>query len=420
MPADNIIDKKISAGPLGESWRAWIALAVGVLAVSAHSLLHYGISPLMKTITEDLSWSRSSYAQAVNFRLLLMMAIIPFAGALADRWGPRSVLTAGAALVGLGVVSLSRMETLPFFFASNVLIGPGQAFIGSVAGSALVLRLFRKRKGLAIGILNGGDNLITGLVHSLSAFLLLEYGWRGALSSLSIGYFVLAVLIWSVLTRDEGRSTTATDTTAESIRAAENDTPPAVTEIPWRDHRLWLLILTYIGIYSFVTSIGFHFPAFRQDMGSRPDEAAWLYSFSTIVGGFGSILIGWISERFTARKTLMGVIIALMLSSVILWMPVGDGGLYGWAFFYGIANAGGVALLALTLSEMFGDAAIGKIMGFAMVFCMGATIVGNWFTAAIFDNFGGYIAAWQAYTVVLACAAVPAFFLSRTIETSNP
>ena len=194
------METKTRVGPLGESWRAWIALAVGVLAVSGHSMLHYGISPLMKTITEDLSWSRSSYAQAVNFRLLLMMAIIPFAGALADRWGPRAVLTAGAGLVGLGVVSLSRMETLPFFFASNVLIGPGQAFIGSVAGSALVLRLFRKRQGLAIGILNGGDNLITGLMHSLSAFLLLEYGWRGALSSLSIGYFVLAVLIWSVLT----------------------------------------------------------------------------------------------------------------------------------------------------------------------------------------------------------------------------
>ncbi len=115
----------------------------------------------MKTITEDLAWSRSSYAQAVNFRLLLMMCIIPFAGALADRgW----FLRQGRGWWVWCVFSLSRMATLPFFFASNVLIGPGQAFIGSVAGSALVLRLFRRRQGLAIGILNGGDNLITGRV----------------------------------------------------------------------------------------------------------------------------------------------------------------------------------------------------------------------------------------------------------------
>jgi MFS family permease len=407
VDTQNLDKEGPGTGPLGESWRAWIALAVGVLAVSAHSMLHYGISPLMKTITEELSWSRSSYAQAVNFRLLLMMAIVPFAGALADRWGPRAVLTTGAFLVGLGVVSLARMDTLPVFFASSVLIGPGQAFIGSVAGSVLVLRLFRKRQGLAIGILNGGDNLITGMVHSLSALLLLQYGWRGALGSLSVGYFILGVLIWTVLASDEGRSEAGEESpTGEAER-------PAVTRIPWGDKRLWLVILTYIGIYSFVTSIGFHFPAFRQDMGSRADEAAWLYSFSTIIGGFGSILIGWISERLTARTTLLGVVLALMLSSIILWLPVGEGALYGWAFFYGIANAGGVALLALTLSELFGDAAIGKIMGFAMVFCMGATVVGNWFTAAVFDNFGGYIAAWQAYTVVLACAAIPAFLLRR-------
>ncbi len=407
MDTQSLDKKGPGTGPLGESWRAWIALAVGVLAVSAHSMLHYGISPLMKTITEELSWSRSSYAQAVNFRLLLMMAIVPFAGALADRWGPRAVLTTGAFLVGLGVVSLARMDTLPVFFATSVLIGPGQAFIGSVAGSVLVLRLFRKRQGLAIGILNGGDNLITGMVHSLSALLLLQYGWRGALGSLSVGYFILGVLIWTVLASDEGRSGAGEESpTGEAEK-------PAVTRIPWGDKRLWLVILTYIGIYSFVTSIGFHFPAFRQDMGSRADEAAWLYSFSTIIGGFGSILIGWISERLTARTTLLGVVLALMLSSIILWLPVGEGALYGWAFFYGIANAGGVALLALTLSELFGDAAIGKIMGFAMVFCMGATVVGNWFTAAVFDNFGGYIAAWQAYTMVLACAAIPAYFLRR-------
>ena len=388
-------------GPLGESWRAWIALGVGVLAVSAHSMLHYGISPMMKTITEDLSWTRSEYAQAVNFRLLMMMAVIPFAGALADRLGPRLVLSLGAVAVGFGVVALSRMESLPFFFAANFLIGPGQAFIGSVAGSALVLRLFRRRQGLAIGILNGGDNLITGLVHTLSAVLLLELGWRGALASLAGGYFVLGVLIVMILDKGEGRA----------VASAEDSS--AVVGIPFRDARLWLLILTYIGIYAFVTSIGFHFPAFRQDMGSRADEAARLYSFSTVIGGVGSIFIGWLAERISARRTLVLVVLALAATSVVLWSGVGASGYYVWAVFYGVANAGGVALLALTLAEVFGNQAIGRLMGFAMVFCMGATVAGNWFMAAVFDSVGGYLGAWQVYTGILLVAAVPAILLAR-------
>ena len=64
-----------SRGLLGESWRAWTALAVGVLAVSAQSALAYGMSPLLKPITEELTWSRSEYAAAMNFRLVLIVAI---------------------------------------------------------------------------------------------------------------------------------------------------------------------------------------------------------------------------------------------------------------------------------------------------------------------------------------------------------
>ena len=85
---------------------------------------------------------------------------MPVAGLLTDRIGARKVLAAGALVIGLGNLALSRFESLGelrFFMAC---MGPGQAAVGAVAASALVLRLFRHRRGLAIGILNGGDNLI--------------------------------------------------------------------------------------------------------------------------------------------------------------------------------------------------------------------------------------------------------------------
>ena len=161
-----------ATGPLGESWRAWIALGVGVLAVSAHSALSYGMSPLLKPITDELHWSRSQYATAMNFRMVLLMAVAPLAGRLVDRFGARSVLTCGALLMGIGTLGLSRMDSLFPLYGWSLLIGPGQACIGSVAGSALVLRLFRRWRGLAIGLLNGGDNFITSGIHMASAALL--------------------------------------------------------------------------------------------------------------------------------------------------------------------------------------------------------------------------------------------------------
>ncbi len=392
-----------ATGPLGEAWRAWVALGVGVLAVSAHSALAYGMSPLLKPITEDLGWTRSTYVGAMNARLLVLMAVVPFAGRLVDGIGARTVLVLGALSMALGTLAIANMNTVTTFWASGIFIGPGQAAVGSVAGSALVVREFRHRRGLAIGILNGGDNLITGLVHVGSAYLLIHVGWRGAVAGLAAGYVLLAALVFVVLRPGEGKADSQRDATVGGRDEG----------IPWRDERFWLLLGAYVIIYGYVTTIGIHFPAFQRDLGRGADTAAWIYGLSTMVGAAGSILIGWTSERVTARATLRIVVVGLLLSSLVLWFPVGVPAYTVWAAGYGIVNAGAVALLALVLVEMFGNLSFGRLMGTAISVCMGATIAANFFAAGIFDSFGTYVPVWQSYTGLLLVALVPVHLLAR-------
>lgn len=398
-------DPNTTAGPLGESWRAWVALGVGVLAVSAHSALSYGMSPLLKPITEDLGWTRSTYAGAMNARLLILMIAVPFVGRLVDLIGARTVLVCGALAMSLGTFAIASMESVTVFWASGLLLGPGQAAVGNVAGSALVLREFVRRRGLAIGILNGGDNLITGLVHVGSAYLLIHTGWRGAVSGIATAYVALAVLVFFVLQPGEGKAEEPKATAAEDGDRSEG--------LPFRDRRLWLLLGAYVILYGYVTTIGIHFPAFQRDLGRTPDTAAWIYGLSTMVGAAGSIFIGWLSERITARAALRIVVLGLLASSVVLWFPVGVPGYTVWAAGYGIVNAGAVALLALLLAEMFGDLRFGRLMGFAISVCMGATIVANFFAAAVFDYFGTYVPVWQTYTALLLVALIPVQLLVR-------
>jgi MFS family permease len=402
-----------ASGPLGESWRAWIALGVGVLAVSAHSALAYGTSPLLKPITDDLGWTRTQYAQTMNFRLLMMMAVAPFAGRLVDRFGARLVLTAGALAMGLGTLGLSAVRSLSELYALSLLIGPGQACIGSVAGSALVLRLFERRRGVAIGVLNGGDNLITSSVHVIAASLLIEVGWRGTLWRLGLAYLVLGVLILAVLRAGEGTDRANAVDDQGGSRDAHASATIRLRDLPWRTPLLWLLLSSYVLIYAFITSIGIHFPAFQRDLGRTAEEAASIYGLSTLVGAFGSVACGWLSERTSARTALSCVVLGLAVSSVVLWQGVGLGAYRAWAIGYGVVNAGAVALLALLLNELFGPRQIGRLMGVAMVFCMGGTIAGNYFSAAMFDHFGGYERVWQTYTVLMVVTLIPVELLRR-------
>ncbi|MBY0280054.1 MFS transporter [Candidatus Binatia bacterium] len=398
-------------GFLGESLRAWLALGIGVLAVSAHSALSFGMSPLLKPITDELGWTRSQYAAAMNFRLLLLMIVAPFAGQLVDRFGARVVLAAGAVAMGVGTCALSGVNALSQLYAVNLLIGPGQACIGSVAGSALVLRLFRRRRGLAIGVLNGGDNLITSGVHVGAAALLVSVGWRGTLSTLGAAYLALGLLIYVVLRADEGAGHAAPDD-GSTERAARGRA--RLRHLPWREPTLWLLIATYVLVYAFITSVGIHFPAFQRDLGRSADEASYIYGLSTLIGAFGSVAIGQLSERTSARAALVSIVIGLALTSVILWLPgVTTMGFYAWAVVYGVVNAGAVALLALVLNELFGAGQMGRLMGVAMVFCMAGTIAGNYLSAAIFDHYGSYVRVWEGYTVLMVVALLPALMLSR-------
>lgn len=392
-------------GPLGESWRAWLALLIGVLAITAHTASSYTLSILMKPMLEDFGWNRTVFASAMTLRMFVMVLAISFAGQLTDRFGARVVLAAGALILGVGTIATASMTAPMQFYPIMALMGPGQACIGSVAASALVLRLFRRRRGIAVGVLNGGDNLISSAIPIAAAFLLVNSGWRLTIGSLGILYFGLAALILLILRSHDGRS----GSEAGSVRSAVARV--RMRDLPWRDARLWIVCLSYAGIYAFITSLQLHFHAFQTDMGRTTADASSLMSTLILIGAVGSPLFGWLSERTSALTALVIVVAGLTLGSLVLWAPHSYAVYSAWAMGHGLVNAGVVAVLALVLNELFGEEQIGRLMGVAMVFCMGSTMIANVYTASMFDYFGSYFMVWRTYSVLMLLTLVPVVWL---------
>jgi sugar phosphate permease len=296
-----------SRGPAGESWRAWAALAVGVLAVSAHSASSVNLSVLMKSMLHELDWSRSGYAFASTLRLIALMIAMPAVGLATDRFGARRVLGTGAVVVGACLVGIALMRSFVEFAVVSVAMGPAQACVGSVAASALVLRLFQRHRGLAIGILNGGDNVINAGVPYASVRLLESVGWRAAVAGMAGVYLLLGLLIRVVLVGTDGRA------------AEEPDARAARHPLPWDDPRWWVIALAYAAIYAWVTSLQLHFHAYQTDLGRSPALAAELLSTQILVGAVGAPLAGMLAERTSARFTLLLMTIGLTVAAGALW-----------------------------------------------------------------------------------------------------
>lgn len=389
---------------LGESWRAWAALFIGVLAVTAHSSTSIILSILMKPILGEFGWGRTDFAGALTARQLVMVAVIPFAGLLTDRLGARLVLASGALIIGAGMIALVGMGSLAQFYPLMAIMGPGQACLGAVAASALVLRLFRRRQSLAIGILNGGDNVINAMVPLGTTSLLASSGWRATIGTAGAVYVLLAVLMAWALRPGEGIT-----------EASQDGRRPAVTfsDLPWGDARMWIVFVSYAFIYAFITSQQLHFYASQTDLGRPPDEAASILSIQLLVGAVGAPLFGWLAEKITARAALVIVVAGLAATSAFLWSPHEYLPFAVWAVVYGLVNSGAVALLALVLAELFGSASIGRLMGVAMVFCMSGTMLGNLFSASMFDTLHTYAPVWQTYTALMVVTLLPVGILWR-------
>jgi MFS family permease len=385
---------------LGESPRAWLALLVGVLAVSAHSASSLAVSVLMKSMIDEFGWTRAQFASAMTVRIAAITLMMPFAGQLADKLGARTVLAGGALIVGGSLLALTEMHSLAEYWGISLIMGPGQACIGSVAASALVMRLFKRHRGLAIGVLNGGDNVLNSFVPFLAVSLLTSGGWRLAVGCLAAVYFALGLGIFLALRGSDGRST-------EGAHAV------SMRELPWNDARLWVLCFVYAAIYAWITSIQLHFHAYVTDSGHSLEVASRLLSIQLLVGAAGSPIFGWLAERTSARTALVVCVIGLTISSCLVWLTTDPAALTGWAVFHGLVNSGVVAVLALVLQELFGQERIGRLMGVAMLFCMGATLIGNYWSAWMFDSFGSYRIAWQLYSGMMLLAIPPVLWLRR-------
>src|SRR5512132_3418052 len=91
---------------------AWIVLGAVTLCMLAGSGLRSVFGVYIKPMETEFGWTRGALSGAAAVSLLLYGAAGPFLGRLADRWGPRRVITASVALIGVGSIASSGVHAL--------------------------------------------------------------------------------------------------------------------------------------------------------------------------------------------------------------------------------------------------------------------------------------------------------------------
>jgi ACS family glucarate transporter-like MFS transporter len=239
------------------------------------------------------------------------------AGWLADRFGPRRVLTGGVIWWGVfsaltAAVSHSINNPLTVLVVLRFLLGAGEAIIYPASNQFVARWIPSAERGVANGIIFAGVGIGAGVTPPLISYVMLHYGWRSSfLMSAVIG--LIAGGIWYLVARDSPEAHPSVSAgelaliqNANAKQADANDSKRLSLREMLRRPVVWILSLAYFcfGYVAWVFFSWFYLylaKARGLDLKSSALYATLPFLAMAICSPLGGALSDALTRRFGSR-----------------------------------------------------------------------------------------------------------------------
>jgi len=157
----------------------WVILFFSVLSMVAVANFQYGWTLFVPPLQRHLGAEQAAVQVTFTVFVLLETWLVPFEGALVDRFGPRRLVMLGGALAGLGWVGAGKAETLTTLYLAYAVAGVGAGVVyGTAIGSAM--KWFPDHRGLAAGLTAAGFGAGSAFTVAPIANMIARSGYQNA------------------------------------------------------------------------------------------------------------------------------------------------------------------------------------------------------------------------------------------------
>ena len=261
-----------------------------MLAHFSHHLIPALLTPLLPYIRDDLSLTYTQTGWLVSaYSLAYGISQLP-AGRLADRIGPRIILTIGVAGVGVAGLLIGIAPTYVMLALSLVLLGIAGGGYHPAAVPLVSASAEAKNRGRTLGLHQVGGTSSFFLAPLIVAGIASAFGWRGTFLAVSVPSIVFGIVLYMLLGRlGYGKN-------------AEPKTDVSHAEIapsPRRMRPLVVVIILGIANMSLAFSTISFIPLFIVDHfgGVNNEAAAAMISLIFLGGLWAGPLGGYLSDR---------------------------------------------------------------------------------------------------------------------------
>jgi MFS family permease len=413
--------------PRAKMHYAWVVLGAVVVIMLLASGLRAVFGVFIKPMEATFGWDRASLSGAAALSLLLLGAVGPFVGWMADRWGPRRVILVSCGVLGAGTLLSSQVTSLwQIYVTAGVLMAIGGGGIQMSTAATVAARWFESRRGFVLGILGGAMSAGQLIVIPLAMWLTLHYGWRRSFIWLGIALLAIALPPAFWLVKDEPAQKGLQPFGAgRGARQAGLGAVPADRRVPVAEAMqvpaFWLLAGTFF-ICGYTTGglVLTHLVPHAADHGFSEMDAAQAMGVMGAMNILGTVASGWICDRFGRKGPLSfyyGVRGVSLLFLLYVWnVP----SLEVFAALFGLNYISTVPATTALTANIFGRYSIGALSGWIYFsHQVGAALgaaVGGW----IFQATGSYSWAFVSGALLAFLAAALALAIKEEPVQRTP
>jgi sugar phosphate permease len=354
---------------------AWIVAAITFLTMLTMSAALGLPGAMMLPLGKEFGWSTEQISSVLALRFALFGLMGPFAAVLMERFGLRAVMCVGLALVGSGMALVTFASQLwQLFIVWSLMLGIGTGMTALVLGAVVANRWFVGRRGLVIGMLTASSATGQLAFLPLAASMIDHWGWRSAVIPVFFGAALIALLcLLCVRNRPSDIGLLPYGQTPAQAAAMP---PVTAVAMNWRtpfvilreassNRTFWILAGTFF-ICGLSTNglIQTHFISLCGDYGMTAVPAASVLAMMGAFDFVGTILSGWLSDRYDNRKLLFWYYSLRGLS--LFWLPHSQFTIYGlgiFAMFYGLDWIATVPPTVKLAGAAFGPQKVGLVFG---------------------------------------------------------
>ena len=403
----------------------WVIAWAGFLVNTLNgALLFHAFGLYVVLLQEDFGWSRTSFAFAFALMRVESGLLGPIEGWAIDRFGPRAVMRFGIVIFGLGLISLSQVDSLLTFYLAFLVMALGSALGSFLPTSVAVVNWFSRRRAAALAILSLGFSA-GGLVQPIVVAGLETFGWRGM--SVISGLVVWAValpLTQLIRHRPEDYGYLPDGASPAEAAAAEAEAGEEVSFTPLqalRTRAFWLLGFGHSASLLVFGAVSVHFVAHvTESLGFSLSEAASVITLMTAMMVVGQIVFGGLlGDRVNKRLVIMGAMLTHTAALALLGVATEYWMVIAFAVLNGLAMGTRGPLIQAMRADYFGRASFGTIMGFSSLVMMVGIVTGPVVAGISYDTTGSYRTGFILLAALSGLGSIFFIFVRRPAPPSR-